>query len=741
MSSFVHAALLAGLAMIAAPVLIHLINMMRHRRVRWAAMEFLLASQKKNRTWVFFKQLLLLLLRMLAIALVVLVVAQPVLRNQWGRWFGSTRTHHIVLLDDSFSMSDRWADTNAFDQAKAVIAQIADEAARQVYPQQFTLLRFSHTARGDRGTQPDMLQEAVDTDFGTRLRAKLDRLAPSQTAAAPLETIDAVPQLLGDGGDEQRVVYLVTDFRSRQWNESAELRQRFLHLNDAGVAVQLVACARDQHPNLAITGLVPVDEIRAAGVPLFIEVSIQNFGRTAANNVAVTLEEDGRARPGVTLRQIPPRETVKERFLVNFPAAGSHLVTARLESDAVAADNFRHAVIDVPLDVPVLLVDGDSDARNARFVSAALAPRGPVRSGLNPRIEPPRFLALNPLSQFRTIYLLNNDRLDRSAVKALEEYLAAGGSVVVFVGDRTGSKFVNEELYREGKGFFPMPLAGPSSLALDRLQPAPDLEVTDHPMFRVFRGQRNSAIQTVNIERYFAVAKNWKPGADSPVKVIARLRNGAPLVAETQFGQGTVIAVLTTAAPDWNNWAQNNPTFLAAMLAMQSHLLACRPREAEHPIGSPLHLALPPAEYRPQIRFVTPQRDAAILPMVDAVPDAQGLLAATLADTDRAGFYEAHLTKTDGSGEVRRYAVNVQPTEGDLELVAGPQLADRLEGVRYEYAEAASFQPTSHELAGTNLSQSLLYSLIVLLLLEQLLAWSASYHPPAKHALSPGGAA
>ncbi len=67
MPTFVHpAAVLAGACRSASalPVLIHLINMMRHRRVQWAAMEFLLASQKKNRTWVMLKQLLLLLLRM-----------------------------------------------------------------------------------------------------------------------------------------------------------------------------------------------------------------------------------------------------------------------------------------------------------------------------------------------------------------------------------------------------------------------------------------------------------------------------------------------------------------------------------------------------------------------------------------------------------------------------------------------------------------------------------------------------
>ena len=86
MPSFVHESLLWwGLPLVGLPVLIHLINLMRHRRVQWAAMEFLLASQKRHRTWILFKQLLLLLLRMLAVAAVVLMVAQPLVRNQLGR--------------------------------------------------------------------------------------------------------------------------------------------------------------------------------------------------------------------------------------------------------------------------------------------------------------------------------------------------------------------------------------------------------------------------------------------------------------------------------------------------------------------------------------------------------------------------------------------------------------------------------------------------------------------------------
>ena len=85
MPTFVHPSLLLlGLPIIALPVLIHLINMMRHRRVEWAAMEFLIVSQKKFRTWIIFKQLLLLLLRMLAIAGIVFLVAQPLASPSMG---------------------------------------------------------------------------------------------------------------------------------------------------------------------------------------------------------------------------------------------------------------------------------------------------------------------------------------------------------------------------------------------------------------------------------------------------------------------------------------------------------------------------------------------------------------------------------------------------------------------------------------------------------------------------------
>ena len=59
-----------GLPAVAAPVVIHLLSRLRHRRVRFAAMEFLLESQRRFRTRVLLQQVLLLALRTAAVAAV-----------------------------------------------------------------------------------------------------------------------------------------------------------------------------------------------------------------------------------------------------------------------------------------------------------------------------------------------------------------------------------------------------------------------------------------------------------------------------------------------------------------------------------------------------------------------------------------------------------------------------------------------------------------------------------------------
>ena len=69
----------AGGLLISSPIIIHLINRMRYKRIRWAAMEFLLKSQKRNQRKLIIEQMILLLLRILLVLLAfggLLILAQ-----------------------------------------------------------------------------------------------------------------------------------------------------------------------------------------------------------------------------------------------------------------------------------------------------------------------------------------------------------------------------------------------------------------------------------------------------------------------------------------------------------------------------------------------------------------------------------------------------------------------------------------------------------------------------------------
>ncbi len=631
----VHSSLLAiGLPLIALPVLIHLINLLRHRRVEWAAMEFLLVSQRKHRKWIILKQLLLLLMRMAAVAALVLMVAQPVLQAQWGALFGGTKTHHIVLLDDSYSMSDRWGSTSAFEEAKHMIERVAAEATRKPTPQSFTLLRFSRVRRGGAGTQPDMLEQAVQSDFAAQLEQTLGRMDVSESAAGPLEALDAIDGLPVKPEDENRVVYLVSDFRAKEWSEPAPLKKALERLQRTGVQLQFDNCVDAARPNLGIVALRTVSGVRAAGVPLSMEIAVQNFGEKAVRGVTVHIDEDGQTRPAVEFEEIPARKVALRRFQSMFPTTGDHRATARLESDAVAADNTRFGIVAVAEAAPVLIIDSDARGSDGYFVAAALEPGGKATSGLKPMVETPRALR-GSLDKYAAIFLTNVERLDPAEIDALEAYARAGGGVAFFVGERVRGDVYNRELYRDGQGIFPLPLGIATELLVDRLDKAPDLEVTDHPIFSVFAGQRNSYLGTVMVERYFTTAKGWSPPPESAVKVIARLRNHAPLVVEQRFGAGRVVAFLTKSSPlattsgSWNNWARNNPSYVVAMLELESYLAAGRQPESSRTVGTPLEVTFDVARFQPKVRFQLPGRDSSSGPgegfsgdmlMVDAAP-------------------------------------------------------------------------------------------------------------------------
>ena len=93
-----------------------------------------------------------------------------------------------------------------------------------------------------------------------------------------------------------------------------------------------------------------------------------------------------------------------------------------------------------------------------------------------------------------------------------------------------------------------------------------------------------------------------------------------------------------------------------------------------------------------------------------------------------AGGYTARWRRLDGTERERLFAVNVAADEGQLERIGRERLDRVLAGVAFKYDRAESLEPDTTTLAGVPLVKPLLYLLAAVLILEQLLAYSASYH-------------
>ncbi len=732
MSFLFQSLLWIGLPLVAVPLLIHLINLRRHQRVQWAAMDFLLESQKRNKNWIRLRQLLLLFLRTAAIALVVFMLAGPVLMSQWGSLLGSGQTHHIVLLDDTYSMADRWQETSAWQEAKQAVGEVLDQATTSPGNQKLTLLRFSQAAEASAGQELEFAARPLDRETLDQVNSLLEKSAVSETAVGPVEVVQAVLAMPDANDGESKIVYVISDFRNRQWAGNPQAKQLLGELREQVSDLHLVQCVDETHPNLAITQLEPESGIRAAGVETWVLLTVANYGDESAVAVPVSVSQDGHKLPAVEFDEIGPGEAVTRRFRVAFPSAGPHELQAQLPSDAVTTDDNRFFACDVPGSFPLLLIDGSPAGDDGFYLRTALSPGGTSKPGWSPRVEPLSFLRDHEqLKKFAAIFLLDVPRLDDAEVTALEDYVRQGGGLAIFLGPESQRTFYNERLYRDGTGLMPVELDVPSQLLSDSEQGTSDVVVTDHPVFRIFAGQRNSFLSVAQVNFYFATQPPTQKNPD--VRVIASLQNDAPFVVEKKFGAGRVVAQLCKLSPKstslgvWSNWSLN-PVFPVVANELAGYLTAGE-READvREVGSEVRFDLAEEDYEPEVQVRSPASDAEIT-LTPQAKDGRYLVDAGRGQV--SGVWQFDLQPRQQAPASHLVAVNVANGEGDLHHLDRSALAKELEGVDYRFSLASQMTAADDQLAGYRLGDTMLFLLIAALVAEQWLAYKASYHNPA----------
>ncbi|MSU64063.1 MAG: hypothetical protein EXS31_17000 [Pedosphaera sp.] len=189
--TFLQPIVLWGLPLVLVPIIIHLINRLRHRPQPWAAMRFLISATRSSISHAKLRQFLILLFRVLAVLTLILFLSRP-LAGGWLGWALSPAPDVIlILLDRSASMERQIAGTTITGREQAL--KLFSEAAKK-FEETSHLVLIENAFRtpqeiSNSGTLAGLsLTAATDTaaDIPAMFQAALKWLVENQSGTAEI---------------------------------------------------------------------------------------------------------------------------------------------------------------------------------------------------------------------------------------------------------------------------------------------------------------------------------------------------------------------------------------------------------------------------------------------------------------------------------------------------------------------------------------------------------------------------
>jgi hypothetical protein len=657
--AWLNPALVAGALIAGLPLIVHLISRRRARRVRFAAIEFVLRSQRRTARQIRLRQILLLVARTLLLLFAALAVAQPVLRPE-GAADGAERppVALAVVIDESASMYATLDGQPAFDRAI--------RAARD------RLLALPEDVRvfglGCRG-RPEDLSTGATFNRGallSALKARAPSYETSDLGGCVRRAIGALREVEGDG--ERRVV-VFSDLAAHAF-AGAEAPG-----SGAGVVVEFVRVFDEEPP--PNHGLHAVDVQRTgAGTYGGVEVSFDVTRSTGPGiDVPVDLEIEGARASRITAH---PGEGATERRTLShaFDAARDVLaLEAALVAadDALAIDNEVRFPVSLVPPVRVLIVDGAPQPIPFRdevyYLEGALSAHKQSRGRIKVDVVSPAAVTAAALVDTRVVVLANVPTLSAEAARDVVAFVKAGGGLWITCGDQMDETWFNQNLAE----VLPGELRGSKGQAL--LDDARVAEVlglaqldAQHPIYRGLTGDEGTLAGLSRVQTHTLMLVEPDPRVER--RVIMRFSNEVPALLERTVEAGRVILWASSIDRDWSDLAIR-PGFLP--LAQQILLYLARAQHSGEvafvPVGAPRALTVP----RGAASVLVTRPDGRV---VTLKPDAEGV--ATFDETALPGIYRVRAARDGAPARdvpEARFTVVIDPRESDLTLADAAELA------------------------------------------------------------------
>ncbi|SEB16900.1 BatA domain-containing protein [Pedobacter hartonius] len=617
--NFLYSGFLFFLLAIAIPILIHLFNFRRFKKVYFSNVQFLKAAQEQNSSRESLKNLLILFSRILALIFLVLAFARPYLSSDTA-YRPETGSLVNIYIDNSYSMGSVNKEGSLLDEAK----RKAKDIAKQFSPND----RFQLTTNDFEGRHQHLVGYA-------ELAGLIDEVKISAAQRSLQQVINR--QHTTDAGKRNLFSYILSDFQ-----------RNFVGIKAISTAaddqLSLVRLQANTLPNIAVDSIWSLSPVHRPGEQEKFVVKLRNYTNEAGTGIPVKLLVNNQQRALARLN-VPAGQSVTDTLTFSGLSAGWQKAAVSIKDYPLTFDDELKFTFKVSSGLNVLHISGDPAERH---ISALFSGDGYFRMTVMPESN----VVYAAFSGYQLIVLSGLKTPSSGLALQLKNFVQNGGSAVIFPDlDVNTTEFSS---FLQGLSLPPV-----VSLSRDTLS-VKTIDLKSNLFTDVFE-EIPAKVDLPLVNRHFVYAANTRSSREN----IMELPSGQSFFSRYRLGAGQIYLSASSLKAEDGNLSQH-PVFVPLLYKIA--LTSIQEQPLYYTIGKNNLLTTTQLSLSPNQSLRLTSGEDEVIPELRQTP---GKTLLYIADQIRAsGFYE--LLKADSV--LSSYAFNESRAESDMNFTGDKDL-------------------------------------------------------------------
>lgn len=395
---FIYPSLLWALALLAIPIIIHLFYFRRFKKVYFSNVRFLKEIKEETSSRNKIKNLLILFMRLLAIASLIFAFAQPFLSRNDNQKVGTKGVS--IYIDNSFSMSAESNEESILQLGKKKAIEISEAYGEMDKIQIFT------------GDFEGRHQRFVSKE---EARGLIDEVANSPAARNVSAVVNRAKQAMKTESFDNQIIYVISDFQKSITDEFEV---------DTNYNINFIPLQTIKESNVSIDSVYLDSGVAILNQANNARVILHNYSTETAENIRLSMESGGQEKP-VGSFDIPAESsiTVDASFAPN--RTGWHEATLKITDYPIVFDDKYHFSYYVNEEVNILSLN---QSASNKYLTAAFD-NIPYFKFNNMSVNQIKY---NELANNDLIILNDLTSVSSGLINELKQYVEAGGNVLIF---------------------------------------------------------------------------------------------------------------------------------------------------------------------------------------------------------------------------------------------------------------------------------------------------------------------